>query len=189
MITEPQSPGGSGNDPTETPGGSGNIIPGDAPPGDTYSAMQAAQAIGVSERRVRELVKDGRITPVQEKPLRVSAQSVHEMRDERRGGTRDPRANLVPENIADQVSRLVDLALAGERKAITMREAALQEITEERNALRAKVAQLESQEELRRTAELAKVEAELVRVEAERASAEEALRVQVESVKKRWWKK
>ena len=37
-----------------------HAVPDSAAPGTTYSAAQAAQLLGVSERRVRQLVEEGR---------------------------------------------------------------------------------------------------------------------------------
>lgn len=54
--------------------------------GDTYTAAEAARVIGVSERRVRQLVEDGRIKRANaDGPLRLAAESVHRERESKRG--------------------------------------------------------------------------------------------------------
>ena len=103
----------------------------DSPPGDDYGREQAAQVLGISPRRVSQLVADGRLLVVQEKPLRVSAQSVHELREERRGRNRDQRATLPPESVAEQVERLVTLVTNEQRRALEVGEHLLAEVTQQ----------------------------------------------------------
>lgn len=144
----------------------------DAPPGDDYGREQAAQVLGISPRRVSQLVADGRLLVVQEKPLRVSAQSVHELREERRGRNRDQRATLPPESVAEQVERLVTLVTNEQRRAIEVGEHLLAEITQQRDELKAEAERLRAQ------------------VEAERERAED-LRTQLAAVpvRRHWWQK
>ncbi len=144
----------------------------DAPPGDDYGREQAAQVLGVSPRRVSQLVADGRLQVVQEKPLRVSAQSVHELREERRGRNRDQRATLPPESVAEQVERLVALVINEQRRALEVGEHLLAEITQQRDELKGEAERLRAQ------------------VEAERERAED-LRTQLAAVpvRRHWWKK
>lgn len=51
---------------------------------DSYSATQASKILGVSPRRIRQLVEDKRLKVTQKKPLRVSAVGVLAMRDKRK---------------------------------------------------------------------------------------------------------
>ena len=142
----------------------------DAPPGDDYGREQAAQVLGISPRRVSQLVGDGRLLVVQEKPLRVSAQSVHELREERRGRNRDQRATLPPESVAEQVERLVTLVTNEQRRALEVGEHLLAEVTQQRDDLKAEAERLRAQ------------------VEAERERAENP-RTQLEAapVRRHWW--
>lgn len=142
----------------------------DSPPGDDYGREQAAQVLGISPRRVSQLVADGRLLVVQEKPLRVSAQSVHELREERRGRNRDQRATLPPESVAEQVERLVTLVTNEQRRALEVGEHLLAEVTQQRDELKAEAERLRAQ------------------VEAERERAEN-LRTQLEAapVRRKWW--
>lgn len=53
-------------------------------PPDGYSAAAAAQVLGVSERRVRQLVTAGTLPALTLSPLRLPQQAVHAERDRRR---------------------------------------------------------------------------------------------------------
>src|SRR5207245_4087019 len=61
-------------------------VPGVAPSADTYTAAQAAQILGVSERRVRQLVNEGKLTGNRDNngQVRVAQRSVTEERKRRR---------------------------------------------------------------------------------------------------------
>ena len=145
----------------------------DAPPGDTYNREQAARVLGVSPRRVSQLAADGRLEVVQDKPLRLSAESVHRMREERRSPKRDQRATVPPDpagDVAAQIERVVGLVVAEHRKAIEAGEHLLAEVTTQRDDLRAEVERLRSE-----------VEAERVRREAAELAAAQPRR--------RWWQR
>lgn len=51
---------------------------------DSYSCTEAAKLLGVSARRIRQLAEEGRLGIVQESPLKVSAQEVIALRDNRK---------------------------------------------------------------------------------------------------------
>lgn len=131
------------------------LMASDAPPGATYGTAQAGKLLGVSARRVSQLAHDGRLEIVQPKPLRISAQSVHELRTERSGRGADQRANVPPplaESVADQVARIVEMVTTETQKAIEVREHLISEVTSHRDELkaellaeRAKVEQLQEQ--------------------------------------------
>jgi hypothetical protein len=122
-------------------------LPADAPPGDTYGTQQAATVLGVSPRRVSQLAHEGRLLIVQDKPLRVSAESVHVLRSERTGRSKHPLAAPPPESVADQVERLVSLVTAEQRRAIEAGEALLSEVSRQRDEMRERVARLEAETE------------------------------------------
>ena len=131
------------------------LMASDAPPGDSYGTAQAGRLLGVSARRVSQLAHDGRLEIIQPKPLRLSAQSVHELRTERSGRGADQRANVPPalaESVADQVARIVEILTTEQQKAIEVREHLLSEVTNHRDELkvelqaeRVKVEQLQEQ--------------------------------------------
>lgn len=160
-------------------------IAGDAPPGDTYNREQSARILGVSPRRVTQLAADGRLNVIQAKPLRVSAQSVHELREARRSGTRDLRATVPPDpaaDVAEQVERVVSLVVAEHRRAIEAGEHLLAEVTASRDDARSEV------ERLRADVERERAEVERLRqvVEDERAARESALAL-ANAPRRRWW--
>jgi len=150
MTEELGSLGETGGSLPEAP----SVLASDAPPGDTYGPQQAAQVLGVSARRVGQLAHEGRLEIVQDKPLRVSAQSVHELREERRGKKSDIRATVPPESVADQVKELVALFTAEQRKAIEAGESLLAEVSTQRDELKDENARLKDE-----------IEAERLRVE------------------------
>lgn len=90
---------------------------------DTYTPTEASKLLGVSTKRVRQLVTEGVIEGVPDsKPLRVKAESVHNERAKR--STNKPEtSNLIP---LSEVMTLIEQAReAGERSAhlaITARE-------------------------------------------------------------------
>lgn len=139
----------------------------DAPPGDTYGTQQAAQILGVSARRVSQFVQEGRLDAAQRKPLRVTAQSVHDLREARRSPGRDQRVSLPPESVAEQVERLVALVTTEQRRALEAGEHLLAEVTAQRDEYRA--------------------ERDLLRAEIERLR--EVPPVASEPPRRRWWQR
>lgn len=151
----------------------------DAPPGDTYGREQAARLLGVSPRRVSQLAADGRMEVVQAKPLRLSAESVHRLREERRSPSRDTRATVPPEHtpeesVAAQVERVVSLFVAEHRRAIEAGEHLLAEVTTQRDEYRAEVERLRAEVEAERAARSA----------VEQQAAEQAA---APKPRRRWW--
>ena len=93
---------------------------------DTYTATEASRLLEVSPRRVRQFIAEGVLEGVpNSKPLKIRAQSVHELRDERKkSGTNKPQALAVEIEERVKEARLEGIAL-GERSAqlaITARE-------------------------------------------------------------------
>jgi len=118
------------------------LMASDAPPGATYGTGQAGKLLGVSARRVSQLAHEGRLEIIQPKPLRLSAQSVHEMRAERAGRGADQRSNVPPplaESVADQVARIVELVTTEQQRAIEVSEHLLSEVTHHRDELKAEL--------------------------------------------------
>lgn len=155
-------------------------IASDAPPGEDYGAKQAAQVLGVSPRRVAQLAQDGRLEVVQERPLRVSAQSVHEMRAARKaGGPKPAGMTTPPESVAEQVERLVSLFTAESRRAITAQEHLLGEVTTQRDDLKSEVERLRGE-----------VERERARADAlaDRLSVPESPAPAEEKSSRSWWR-
>lgn len=162
----------AGEDLPEAP----EVLAAGAPPGDTYGREQAARVLGVSARRVSQLAEGGRLEVVQEKPLRVSAQSVHDLREERRSTNRDQRATVPPDPVGDvaaQIERVVSLVVTEHRKAIEAGEHLLAEVSAQRDRAEAE-------------AERQRLEVEKLRADLD---AERAARLEVERSRRRWWRK
>src|SRR5947209_38189 len=64
-------------------------ISGMARQADTYTAAQAAQILGISERRVRQLVNEGKLSGnrAEDGTVRLPQQAVNDERKRRRGAT------------------------------------------------------------------------------------------------------
>lgn len=162
-------------------------IPGNAPPGDTYSREQAGKILGVSARRISQLAGDGRLEIAQESPLRVSAASVHAEREKRRSPSRDLRATAPPL----ETSALISQEVAAVREAlerayarqIETGEALLSETRAERDRLLADLQAERDRAERERERLLAEVAEEKARAEAERERAEKLSAAK----RRRWW--
>lgn len=185
IMTEPETVAAQGFPEDDDEAGNGSRIASDAPPGDNYGAKQASQVLGVSPRRVAQLAQDGRLEVVQERPLRVSAQSVHELRAERRGSAASVRANTPPDSVAEQVERIVALVTTEQRRAIEAQEHLLAEVSTQRDELRSEVERLRTE-----------VERERERAQEERARADELAEklstppvVETPAPRKPWWKR
>jgi hypothetical protein len=82
---------------------------------DTYTARQAAQVLGRSERLVRKLAAEGRLEIVGEAPLRLSQESVHLERSKRKAKPErkpDQSGGVSAEQLEQIVSRAVAAAIA-----------------------------------------------------------------------------
>jgi small-conductance mechanosensitive channel len=51
---------------------------------DSYTPAQASLALGLSVKRVRQLVTEGKLKPVTDKPLTLSQREVHALRKQRK---------------------------------------------------------------------------------------------------------
>lgn len=143
----------------------------DAPPGDTYGRKQAAQALNLSETRISQLAADGRLDVVQTRPLRVSTESVHRLRAEKRNKPRYGTA-APPESVAEQVAAIVGLIQAESARAIEAGNSLLAEVQASRDELRAELTrERQSTEQLR--ADNERLRAALERQQTESAAADE----------------
>ncbi|GAC1586235.1 MAG: hypothetical protein NVS3B21_00180 [Acidimicrobiales bacterium] len=144
---------------------------------DTYTAAQAAQLLGVSERRVRQLVNEGKLVGErgEDGVVRVPQQSVNEERKRRRAKpaasapTRVGRprrsgasSEVDVEQLADRVATAVGQRLQGQLE-ITRQAESL--VRDELDAERAKRIEAERRLELV-SADLATVRARVAELEA-----------------------
>lgn len=130
-------------------GPTAGVIAADAPPGDTYGREQAAKILGVSPRRISQLADEGRFVIVQRKPLRLSAESVHAMREHRRSRVADIRATVPPADQSEvstgllaEVRRIAEIAESANRRAIESGDDALADARAERDRARLEVERL-----------------------------------------------
>lgn len=165
-----------------------DLIPGNAPPGDTYSREQAGKVLGVSARRISQLAADGRLETVQASPLRVSASSVHAERERRRKPGGDLRTTPPPLEtaalISTEVAAIREVLERAYARQIEAGEALLAETRAERDRLLADLEAERVKAERERDRLLAEVAEEKARADAERERAE----VAEAAKRRRWWR-
>jgi len=91
---------------------------------DTYTPTESAKLLGVSTKRVRQLVEEGTLEGVpNSKPLKIKAESVHNER-ERRGTTKPAQGlGLIPiSEVAVLIEQARQAAERGAQLAISARE-------------------------------------------------------------------
>jgi len=91
---------------------------------DTYTPTESGKLLGISPKRVRQLVQEGTLEGVpNSKPLKIKAESVHNER-ERRGTTKPAQGlGLIPiSEVAVLIEQARQAAERGAQLAITARE-------------------------------------------------------------------
>lgn len=135
------------------PAGTGSLDDPGPRPENSYSAVEASRVLGVSERRVRQIVDDGRLPAVSgDGPLRLPMEAVHAERDRRRraaraaerstpytspdsaGGT--PAPTSAPLDVEDVVTRTVRSLLPLMLEPSERAEAAARSLLAEEHAMR-----------------------------------------------------
>lgn len=115
-------------------------------PRDSYSTAEAAKVLGLSERRVRQLISEGKLAAKRDSEgnLRLGQETVHAERRRRRGGgkTTGRKAAAAPaasalaldaEALAETVAVTVTRAIEGQLQITQKAESLLrQELDEER---------------------------------------------------------
>ena len=95
-------------------------------PADSYSPVEAARVLGLSEKRVRQLADQGRIAKAQDVPLRLAQQSVHDLRAARAanppagGGAKPARVDV---DVRARLEALVTGVTENSRRALETAEA------------------------------------------------------------------
>lgn len=102
---------------------------------DAYKAAAAAQVLRCSERLVRKMAADGRLTVVGTNPLRVSQESVHQQRAKR---PRPPKTEQPQAPTAAQIQEMLE-RVAAETAARVVAEMSAPMI-ESRNQVEARLA-------------------------------------------------
>lgn len=87
---------------------------------DSYTVTEAARVIGVSPKRVRQLIAEDRLPTVPEvTPVRVPAEAVHREREKRRDSSPStPGPKPAPEQVTLDLATLLDYARETSRLAI-----------------------------------------------------------------------
>ena len=148
--------------------------------GNDYTAAQAAQVLGRSVKRVRQQIQEGKLELVPgSDPIRVTAQSVHELRDSlRTQGAKTGRAPAAAGLTFEQVKELVEHLTT---KALEISQA-------ERAALEA----MREQTEAALRAELDQTRAQLMQTQAQAAELEQELATvkatPTQEPRRRWWR-
>lgn len=148
--------------------------------GNTYTAAQAATVLGRSVKRVRQMIQEGKLEVVPDsEPIRLTAQSVHELRDALKGqGTRPGRAPSPVGLTFEQVRELVETLTTKAIEAAQSERAAVDEMREKtEQALRAELDQTRA-ELMQTQAKTAELEQELATVKATPAQEQ----------RRRWWR-
>ena len=148
--------------------------------GNTYTAAQAAQVLGRSVKRVRQMIQEGKLEAVPDsEPIRLTAQSVHELRDTlRTQGTKPGRAPTAAGLSFEQVKELVETMTTKALEASQAERAALEAMRDKtENALRAELDQTR--------AELMQTQAQAAELQQELATAKAT---PTEEPRRRWWR-
>lgn len=148
--------------------------------GNTYTAAEAAKALGRSVKRVRQMIQEGKLEAVPDsEPIRLTAQSVHELRSTlRTQGTKPGRAPTATGLTFEQVIEMIDNITTKALEASQVERAALEAMRDKtENALRAELDQTR--------AELMQTQARQAELQQELATAKAA---PTEEPRRRWWR-
>lgn len=121
---------------------------------ETYTARQAAQLMGRSERLVRQLAETGELVVVSRNPLRLDAASVKAARNKRKGKLapgRQPVEPMTPEQLGSVVRDAVVSAVAEILpRALESRDRSEQLLRDELAKARAELDQMRQQQQRKR---------------------------------------
>jgi len=94
---------------------------------DSYTVAQTALALGVSTKRIRQLIEQGKLIKIGESPVIVSQLEVLELKAQREKNkgvsiARKGREQVQASGIADQLSKIVETINENNRRAIETME-------------------------------------------------------------------
>lgn len=125
---------------------------------DTYGTNETARLLGVSPKRVRQMVAAGQLVAVSSDPYRFEQQAVHALRDKRRTDKRTKSASTSTETggapsienagLESLIAALLEQTAKAARYEITAETN--ERLQAERDALASRVAQLEAELAARR---------------------------------------
>ncbi len=184
--SEPPKPHG---DPlaSEVPTGADqkDASPFDPGPADTYSTAEAARLLGVSDRRVRQMVSEGQLPGERDDAgvLSIPQQAVHEERARRRKEARTNATAAAKKPDRPAAALDVDVIAAAVEAAVSRVLVGQLELTQRAQSEAANERRVAEQERARRF----ELEAEVVRLRAQLEVAESAKAERSE--RQRWWQK
>ena len=119
---------------------------------DTYTVKQTSLALGITEKRVRQLISEGKLSPVAENPIQLDQLEVLNLRNQREQNARvvkarGKKANATQDLLAS-MKLLVDEVQKNNQKQIEALENASNRIEE---SYRQQVAELRAENEKLKT--------------------------------------
>ena len=98
---------------------------------DSYTVKQTALALGVSEKRVRQMIREGKLKQLGTDPVIVSQEEVLELRSKRELSSRVVKARTDKQNaFIDSVKLLIEQTSLNHQRAITALEESSKRIEE-----------------------------------------------------------
>ena len=94
---------------------------------DTYTVKQTALALGITEKRVRQLLQEGKLTPVGETPVRIDQLEVLNLRNQREQNARvikarGKKANATQDLVETMKLFLDEMRASSEKQLLTLEE-------------------------------------------------------------------
>lgn len=98
---------------------------------DSYTVKQTALALGVSEKRVRQMIREGKLKQLGTDPVIVSQEEVLELRSKRELSSKVVKARTDRQNaFIDSVKLLIEQTSLNHQRAITALEESSKRIEE-----------------------------------------------------------
>lgn len=110
---------------------------------DTYTVADTAKALRLSQKRVRQLLSEGKLTEVSRNPVRIEAREVIALKVARdRAGQGKSHTPTVAQPLAAEIQSLIDTINQNTQRALT----ALEQASEmKETALREQIANLQAE--------------------------------------------
>lgn len=110
---------------------------------DTYTVAQTAKVLDLSQKRVRQLLTEGKLTEVSRNPVQISQAEVIALKETReKSGQGKSYAPLAAQPLAQEIQALIDTINQNTQRALT----ALEQASEmKETALREQIANLQTE--------------------------------------------
>lgn len=119
---------------------------------DTYTVQQASMALGVTPKRVRQMIAEGKLIAFSTSPVTLKQIDILEMRASRenlagaRVSNQSPRSNTGNAELLTQISSLIEQSTETNRRALELMQASAERnelnLTSQVNELKAEIARL-----------------------------------------------